>query len=368
MPKKASLLFMCLAAAGFAQVGPATNESEPPAVMHAYLVGNSLVRSITPTRLHQLMADAGIDFQFGSQLKGGFGLAQHWAALEQGTRLRYWESNKRVNNHFEPGRPDGDTLPKRFGSYWTAHKDHEWDALVLQPNLGRGREKELEAFRKFVTYSIEHKSARQIYVYTSWLRRPVLRDATGKFSGLGDLDFQEIWEGRSAGQASTHVVRKDYLEFINTVNQEFAGKLGQSILMIPFGDVVCELDERLKAGRIPGLEELHRRDPKRIPNWDPQLKSRAGANILYADRSHPVVAPHLDGTIANYVMGLMFYAVLTGNSPVGLSGEPYELGDEADAELRGALQRTVWDVVSNHPHTGLTPAQKLRAGSLSSAR
>jgi hypothetical protein len=27
-------------------------------------------------------------------------------------------------------------------------------------------------------------------------------------------------------------------------------------LMIPFGDIVCELDKRLKAGKIPGLPEL----------------------------------------------------------------------------------------------------------------
>ncbi|MBT7867033.1 MAG: polysaccharide deacetylase family protein [Opitutales bacterium] len=122
--------------------------------------------------------------------------------------------------------------------------------------------------------------------------------------------------------------------------------------MIPFGDIVYELDKRLKAGRIPGLAELYERDPERIPSWDPALGDRAGANILYADRHHPVAAPHLDGTIATYVMGLMYYSVLTGQSPIGLSGDAYDLGDARDEALRQALQVAVWDVVRKHPYTG----------------
>jgi hypothetical protein len=171
--KKVLSLLACVLMIGFAQEAVSADEPESATVMNAYLVGNSLIRSITPTRLHELMAEEGIDFQFGSQLKGGFSLARHWEELEKGTTLRYWESNKLVDGNFEPGRPDGDTLPKRFGSYWAAHKNHKWDILVLQPLFAGDRGRELEAFQKFVDYSIEHESAKQIYVYTSWLRRPV---------------------------------------------------------------------------------------------------------------------------------------------------------------------------------------------------
>jgi hypothetical protein len=354
------ILAACMLLAVFGQYGHATDTTEPAAVMNVYFVGNSLVRSITPTRLHELMAQEGIDFQFGSQLKGGSSLSQHWDVLERGETIRYWESNKPVGDRFEPGHPDGDRLPKRFGSFLNAQKNHRWDALILQPNMsGRlGKEKELEAIRKFITYSIKHNSAKQIYIYTSWLRRPVLRDQGGKRIGLGNLDFQRTWEGRPGADldgrtASPHLVRKDYREFIRAVNEEFAEKLGRPVLMIPFGDVICELDQRLKAESIPGLADLHERDSARVPNWDPELKSKIGANLLYADRSHPVAQPHLDGTIANYVVGLMFYSVLTGESPVGLSGAAYKLSDERDFELRKALQATVWDVVKNHPHSGV---------------
>ena len=131
-------------------------------------------------------------------------------------------SNKPVGDTFEPGRPDGDTLPKRFGSFWTAHKDHKWDALVLLPLLGPDREKEFAAFRKFADYSIEHESAKQIYVFQSWVGRPVLRDERGRRAGLGNLDFQAVWESdsdvtRQLGGGLITAVQRDYYEFIFNV-------------------------------------------------------------------------------------------------------------------------------------------------------
>jgi hypothetical protein len=60
------------------------------------------------------------------------------------------------------------------------------------------------------------------------------------------------------------------------------------------------------------------------------------------------------GTIGSYCAALTMYAVLTGENPVGLTTEPYEMFDpKEDAELIRALQETVWEVVSDHPHTGV---------------
>jgi len=50
----------------------------------------------------------------------------------------------------------------------------------------------------------------------------------------------------------------------------------------------------------------------------------------------------------------MVYTTLTGQSPVGLTAEPYEMfNPEADAILIKALQQTVWAVVAGHPRTGV---------------
>lgn len=349
------LLSVCLA---LSALSGAADQVETREAFSVYWVGNSLVRSITPTRLHELVAERGIDLQFGSQLKGGFSLVKHWEGLEKGDAVRYWESNKLAGDRFEPGRPDNDTLPKRFGSFWSAQKNHKWDALVLLPLLAPDREKEYEALGKFVDYTFEQQSTKQIYLFQSWIGLPVLRDAQGKRAGTGSVDYQAVWKAdlrKSGGHDGglLTAVQRDYYKLIERANEEFADKLGKPLRMIPFGDIVYELDKRLKAGRIPGLAALYERDPERIPSWDPALGDQAGANILYADRHHPVAPPHLDGTIATYVMGLMYYSVLTGQSPIGFSGDAYDFGDPRDEALRHALQIAVWDVVREHPYTGV---------------
>jgi hypothetical protein len=288
------LLSACLAVTAVSGTS-AADQPETREVVTVYWVGNSLVRCITPTRLHELAAERAIDLQFGSQLKGGFSLVKHWEVLEKGEVIRYWESNKPVGDGFEPGRPDGDTLPKRFGSFWTAHKNHKWDALVLLPLLVPDREKEYEALRKFVEYAIEHNSAKQIYLCQSWIGLPALRNEQGRRAGLGRVDYQAVWKSdvRRSGRVDSGLltgVQHDYYKLIDRANEEFADKLGKPLLMIPFGDIVYELDKRLKAGQIPGLAELYERDPERIPSWDPALGDKAGANILYATATTP--SPH----------------------------------------------------------------------------
>jgi hypothetical protein len=344
----------------------AMKETKTPATMNAYFVGNSLIGSITLDRLHAIMDKQGIDLQFGSHLKGGTALTKHMAMLEKGEKASHFETNKLAGGKYEPGERWGDPLPKRFGNYFKAISEHKWDVLVLQPGFGSNPEPETEAFRKFVDYAIKHKSVKQIYVYTNWLQRPVVRDASGKVTGKsGLLDFAAMWEDRvplpRGGMPMCRVTKKGYHDFLEKMNTEYAGKLASPIRMMPLGDVFSELDKRVKAGKIPGIEALYNRDPERVPLWDEKRKEQLGANIFYADRVHPVKRPHTGATIGNYVYGLMYYSVLTGRTPVGLSGVNYELDDEKDKELITALQQAVWDVVSDHPFTGLKkPAPKTR--------
>ena len=344
----------------------AKKQAKSPTTMHAYFVGNSLIGSITLDRLHEIMDKQGIDLQFGSNLKGGTGLTKHMAMLEKGEKASHFETNKLVEGRYEPGGRWRDPLPKRFGNYFKAISEHKWDVLVLQTGFASNQEPETEAFRKFVDYAIKHNSVKQIYVYTNWLQRPILRDASGKRTGkFGLLDFAAMWEGRvplpQGGMPMLRVTKKGYHDFLKKMNTEYAGKLQNPIRMMPLGDVFSELDKRVKAGKIPGIEALQKRDPERVPLWDEKRKEQLGANIFYADRVHPVKMPHTGATIGNYVYGLMYYAVLTGKTPVGLSGANYQLDDEKDKELIKALQQAVWDVVSKHPFTGLKkPAAKTK--------
>lgn len=339
----------------------AEKQAKASTTMRAYFVGNSLIGSITLDRLHEIMDAQGVDLQFGSNLKGGTGLTKHMSMLEKGEKASHFETNKPVGGKYKPGGRWRDPLPKRFGNYFKAIGEHKWDVLVLQTGFARDPEPETVAFRKFVDYAIKHKSVKQIYVYTNWLQRPALRDASGKRTGkFGLLDFAAMWEGRAklpqGGMPMLRVTKKGYHDFLEKMNTEYAGKLENPIRMLPLGDVFAELDKRVKAGKIPGIEALQKRDPDRVPLWDEKLKEQLGANIFYADSVHPVKKPHTDATIGNYVYGLMYYAVLTGKTPVGLSGAEYQLDDEKDKALIKALQEGVWDVVSNHPFAGLKKA------------
>ena len=183
--------------------------------MTVYWVGNSLVRSITPTRLHELVAERGIDLQFGSQLKGGFSLVKHWDVLQRGEVIRYWETNKPVGDNFEPGRPDGDTLPKRFGSFWQRTRTTNgtpWSCCRFSCRI------EKRSTRRSGTSSntqSKHDSAEQIYLFQSWIGLPVLRDQQGKRAGLGQVDYQAVWKSdlRGSGRLDTGLltgVQRDY--------------------------------------------------------------------------------------------------------------------------------------------------------------
>jgi hypothetical protein len=343
----------CATAVGLLLTGCVSAPAGRQKKLHVYHIGNSLTRSITLSRLHELMAEGGIDYQFGSQLLGGCTLARHWLTREKGEWTRNWESNMPACDTFEPGEPDSDALPKRFGPYGKALSEFRWDALILQP-MGSRRQGELQAIRDFINFALQHGATRRFYLYSTWCARPPLRDEDGKRVGIQSIDYSALWEGSGGDQDELFgCSREARHRLTEKVNAEFAYRLEAPVVMIPAGEVFCELDKRLKAGRIPGLAGLHARDPKRIPGWDPETGARAGANILYADGIHPVERPHLDGNISNYALGLTHFAVLTGRNPVGLSGKAYGLDDEEDAALIGALQQAVWDVVSDHPHSGV---------------
>jgi hypothetical protein len=102
-------------------------------------------------------------------------------------------------------------------------------------------------------------------------------------------------------------------------------------------------------GNSPGLAELYARDNTLVPGWKPETGIEAGVNIFYADGIHPNPIPHLTGNLANYVNGLTLFAVIAGETPVGMTGTIYGLDDEQDAALIEAVQEAIWEVLRLHP-------------------
>ena len=335
--------------------------AQQPRTLHVYHIGNSLTRSITMDRLHLLFAEGGIDYQFSTQLAAGCTLSRHWAAREKGLSTRQWETNQRSGESWEPGGPDWDPNPKRFGPYWEALANHKWDAIVLQPYRSHMKE-DLPALRHFLKFALANQSAKRFYLYQTWPNRPIInaQEKDREKRSYANIDFPALWERtypydeQSEKPTGDAYQSHDYFQqLITKLNDEFREKLTKPVGMIPVGDVWDACDKRIKAGEILGLEQLYARNPKLIPGWDPKTGTDAGVNIFYADGIHPNPIPHLEGNVANYVNGLTIYSVLSGQTPVGMSGANYGLDDQLDASLMKALQQTIWQVVISSPHTGV---------------
>lgn len=332
--------------------------------LRVYHVGNSLTRGLTLTQLHELMATRGIDYQFGAQLGAGVSLRRHWDVIA-GTcpafTTKTWETRNPSGDTFEPCHPDWEKepFPERFGKYDKALANHSWDVLVLQL-YGASVEEDVGAIKDFVALAEKHQSVKRYCIYSTWPRRPAHKGPDGA-TVADPIDYQAVWNGNydeasEKGSQEAAATRDGRMDLMRRLRLEYDGKIRAPLCMAPAGDVLAALDLKIKAGELPGLAEAYARNPKLLPGWNPQTGIAGGANVLYADRIHLNPMPHLEGTVGTYAVSMTMLSVLTGRSPVGLSGQLYGFDDTKDAPLIAALQQTVWDVVQAYPFTGIVGA------------
>ena len=136
------------------------------------------------------------------------------------------------------------------------------------------------------------------------------------------------WTRRWLEPRSSNIMsRQEYEDHVTWLRANNPGK--KPARLVPVGHVMHLLDQRAKAGLIPGLETM----------WD-----------WYIDGVHV-------NNAVNFIVGSTFYAVTYKKSPVGL---PFEMYNHTDSrvtltpELAKSIQQTVWEVVASHPLTGVT--------------
>jgi hypothetical protein len=101
--------------------------------------------------------------------------------------------------------------------------------------------------------------------------------------------------------------------------------------MVPVGDVLLELDARMREGKVPGYTEI---------------------GEVYMDTIH-------FNNVGSFIVGTTFYATLLRDKPVGLAAGPYnekldpKTDRHIDEKLAAAIQDVVWTVVSKHPLAGV---------------
>lgn len=324
-----------------------------------YLIGNSLTMSTTLDRVHELAAEQGVDLQYGSQLSGGKSLIRHLNYKDEpNQKWKSWETNVPNGDTFDPDENmyvDAPGELHRFGLYDEALAGHDWDKVVFQL-YGGSLHDDLKAISTYVQLATSKGNDPEFLIYSVWPRRPKERLDDGSIAVL-NLDYPEEWASDytasaedTSKTAGLYYYSRDYVE---TLLKELRSRFpDQSIGLIPVGEVFLELDRKIKAGELPGIQALAEHQPDLLPGIDEDTSFDDGANVFYADGHHLNPMPHQMDSLGIFVSGTSVTTGVIKRSPVGLSGEPYGLDDEKDATLILAIQETILDVFQNTPGTG----------------
>jgi hypothetical protein len=270
----AAILTIALAAA------PAQEES-----LRAYFVGNSVTDTINYRGLAELAKSRGHQQVWGRHMIPGAPL--QWI----------WEHPK-----------DGFQEPP-FGHYFNALSNFQWDVLSLQPfdRLLDGKDGDLAMAKNFIDLALPKSPNLQVYIYARWPRQR--KD-----------DFDTAWLKKYNGGWDGTNEAKDYFERVTLELRKAYPKL--KIHMVPVGHVMYELNQRMKAGEVPGYKSI---------------------TEVFVDGIHL-------NNVGSYVVGCTFFATLYKENPKGLPGKPYNV---TDLKLAEVIQETVWKEVSTSELAGV---------------
>lgn len=308
--------------------------------LNVYHIGNSVTDTIRYSALRAMVQQnpgRGMVYQYGRHTIPGSPLEYIWNNPRQGSV-----------------EPSGQW-------YDVALPGTTWNALTLQP-FDRPLSSDLDYAQRFINLARTRpgNTNTQIYVYSRWPRRE--RVAPGVSQWL-PIDYQTVWNSAHVPGSSTtnNLENRDYFQRVLTGLRDQNLGNGPEILMIPVGDVLLEIDQRLKDGRIRGISgnTLFTRTPGVLD-----------INILYPDGIH-------FGNLGQFIVGTTFYATLFKDDPTGLIvPDAYKLASDnpayrtADFNFPGRLldpalpsitdetihdiQQAVWSVVRSHPDAGVS--------------
>lgn len=252
--------------------------------MRVYMMGNSLTDNTKYDGIQELAESRGYSHLWARQSIPGAPIFWLWDHPDDGFRKR------------------------PYGTYPTALGEYEWDALTLQPfnayNL------EIDAAHKLMDLALEKSPNIQLCIYAQWPTRG--GEFARRWLAQPEEGQKPAWGTKAMFEMFTRHMRRDYSD-------------AKPVRLIPAGHAMYLLDQRIKAGMLPGFDK--------------------SVFEFYAD------GVHLKGPGA-YVAGTAFFSVLYGESPIGLSVPEKHYG-EMDPEVARQIQLAVWQVVANNPLTGV---------------
>jgi hypothetical protein len=275
--------------------------------VRAYHIGNSLTDNIYPGGLGKLAQQKGDTYTYGKHVSPGVPLDMTWNYKSK-TGQMYSKSP--------------------YGLYKSALKNYTWDVLTLQPfdNKIEGSTGDLQMAKNFINFAKGKSPNVQAYIYQRWPRQ-----------NGSNWDYTKAYTKAYTGQSSRYDLaneRQGYFGKLLQKVREALPSLNKKVLLVPLGDVLLELDKRIKEGRVNGVSNIKQ---------------------LYADNLHL-------NQKGGYVASMTFYATMFKKSPVGTS-VPGAFGS-INSTTAAQLQDAVWDVVSVHPDAGVNLSRAPLTGSV----
>ncbi len=257
------------------------------AAQQTYRIGNSLTWDSQPKSIEALAAQRGLKHIEAYHINCGQSLERIWT------------------------HPKEICVPavKPFGTFGKALPNYHWDAVTFQPyprkdsTLATDTARILDLIKK--TRENKDNSDTVFYIYAAW-------------PGQKPGPYHEVWMKESADSDDTKtILSRAYFE---NLYKRVKAKTDADVRMIPAGQVIYELDKRMRAGKIAGYKN---------------------ATNLYRD------AVHLNN-VGRYAAGVTTFATLYGKNPAGLKCPPgcYGGGKDFSPELYKAIHDAIWDVLT----------------------
>jgi len=269
---------------------PASAESAQ--TIRQYSIGNSLT---------------GINFQNYAQAAASRGNTADWGLhLQPGATLDFILQN--ASNDQTISQPP-------FGPYGNALSNFTWDAVVVEP-FGRalgGANGDLNNVHSFVNLIQPQSPNAQLYIYETW---------PSKNAADGTLNYHDSWLANYDGTDDDSVRSRNFFDNLMTQLRATNPSLSKPALMIPVGEVLFDLNERMHAGQITGYSDI---------------------GSFYGDNIHA-------NSLGWYTSALTWYATIFKDDPHGLSGTPWGVTDPV---ITAAIQDSVWNTVNANPWTGV---------------
>lgn len=265
--------------------------------VRAYMIGNSLTDNINSEALRLTAMNRGQFMPWARQVNLGSPLDNIVA------------------------NPTSGFLTAPYNGWNNALPNYKWDVVSMEP-FDRQLASDKASCKTLIDSALSNPANHdtQFLIYSRWPRRP---DGT-------NIDFQALWDRPYTGAYGTEETR-DYFQQVVTELRAMYPTMEKPINLVPVGDVLYELDKRMKHGDIPGWADI---------------------NQVYLD------GIHMNAT-GEYIVGMTYYATMFQESPVGLPYSDYGLTDPV---LAAAIQDAAWDVVSTHPYAGVSVPEPASIG------